>query len=135
MRYDLPTMKPRLLSVKKAAEYLGVSVRTVRRLIHDGRIPTVMVRTIRLVPFNRLRGLPPTRVYHRETRVLQVDLGKIVFTGLPSAMRKCQTKKFANGRFAPRYQWPQIERDAKRGPIQALIEDGFELPEWITRGE
>jgi excisionase family DNA binding protein len=34
----MPRRPPRLVSVKAAAEYLGVSQRTIRRMIDDGRL-------------------------------------------------------------------------------------------------
>jgi excisionase family DNA binding protein len=135
MEYDPPKMKPRLLSVRQAAQYLNISQRSVRRLIREGKIPHVMIRSLRMVPFNQIYGLPPTPVYHVETRILQIDLERIAFSGLPGPKRGCPCKKDRHGKFAPKYEWQKIENDARRGPIQTLIEDGVELPKWITHGK
>ena len=94
-------MKSRLLSVRQAAAFLGVSIRTVRRCIADGRLKVVTVRSLRMIPFGkRLYGLKPQATHHMQMRVAQVDLGKIVFEGLPDKRRKCTCLKDRKGRFA-----------------------------------
>lgn len=112
-------MKPRLLSVREAAQYLGVSIRTVRRLIEDGRIKTVMVRSRRLVPFGRIYGLKPTAVYQNEMRI---ELGTIKFDLLEGPRRKPTCEKDRKGKFIPKWQWPEARRQRNLTPIQRLDE-------------
>jgi excisionase family DNA binding protein len=125
MRYALE-MKQRLLSVRQAATYLGVSVRTVRRVIASGQLKTVTVRSLRRVPFLRIYGLKATIVPHQEMRLLSTDLDKIVFEGLPGPRRKAYNKKDARGKFVSKVDWPEVEKEMERkknlSPIEKLDE-------------
>jgi len=120
-------MKHRLFSVPQAAEYLNISKSSVWRLIAEGRIPSVQVRSRRMVPFGRIFGFKPTPVYQTEMRVAQVDLSKIVFEGLPGPKRKLQCKKNSRGKFAPKCEWPKIAREKQLDPIGRLIHDPIDL--------
>jgi excisionase family DNA binding protein len=115
-------MKRKLISVKDAAEYLNVSKSSIWRLIAEGKLASVQVRSRRMVPFNRIYGLKPTTVYHMEKHVTQSDLDAIVFAGLPGPKRKVQCKKNSRGKFAPKYDWPEIERKKNLTPIEKLNE-------------
>jgi excisionase family DNA binding protein len=49
MKAPIPSPLPLLLSIAAVALHLGVSVKTVRRLVHDGRLPSLRVgRQIRI---------------------------------------------------------------------------------------
>jgi excisionase family DNA binding protein len=49
MTSQKPLPIPRLLSIAAVALHLGVSVKTVRRLVHEGRLPSLRVgRQIRI---------------------------------------------------------------------------------------
>jgi excisionase family DNA binding protein len=43
------TIQPAALRIEQAAQYLNVSVSTVRRLIRNGRLPSVSLGTVKLV--------------------------------------------------------------------------------------
>ena len=48
-------MKPELVSLPEAAVALAISLSTVKRLIHDGRLPSVHVGASRRVPTAAIR--------------------------------------------------------------------------------
>ena len=54
---DIPTIKPGALRVADAAKYLSISESMVRKLINDGRLPSVKIGTIRLIPTSGLDRL------------------------------------------------------------------------------
>jgi excisionase family DNA binding protein len=116
-------MKHNLLSVRDAAKYLGVSPRTIYRLIHEGRLPEITIRTKRMVPWHRLLGFKATPCYHMEKHVSKLDLDKLVFD-LPK--RKACGMKHMNGRFAPKRDWPAVAKEMARkknlSPIEKLDE-------------
>jgi excisionase family DNA binding protein len=115
-------MRRRLLTVHHVAEILDVSTRTIYRLIQSGRLPSVTVSTKRLVPFHRIHGLKATLVYHQEKHVASHDLNRVIFEGLPVATRQRRDMRHINGRFAPKYEWPEVERKKKLSPIERLDE-------------
>jgi excisionase family DNA binding protein len=116
-------MKRKLLTVRHVAEILDVSTRTIYRLIQRGQLPSVTVSTKRLIPFFRLYGrLQPTPVYHPQRQISSLDLNKVMFEGLPVLSRKRRDMRHINGRFAPKYEWPEVERKKKLSPIERLDE-------------
>jgi excisionase family DNA binding protein len=118
-------MKRKLLTVRHVAEQLDISTTTVYRLLQTGRLPFVTVSTKRLVPFHRIHGLKATPVYHQEKHVTSIDLDRIIFEGLPVASRRRFDMRHVNGKFAPKYLWPEIERQRKLTAIERLDEIDF----------
>jgi excisionase family DNA binding protein len=114
-------MKRKLLTVRHVAEILDVSTRTIYRLIQRGQLPSVTVSTKRLVPFHRIYGLKATPVYHQERHITSIDLNRVMFEGLPVS-RQRRDMRHINGRFAPKYLWPAIERQRRLTPIEHLDE-------------
>jgi excisionase family DNA binding protein len=119
MPYASGVTKPKLLSVRQAAQHLGVSIRTIRRLIADGRLPVITVRSLRMVPFGRIYGLKPTPVPHTEMRI---ELGAIKYDLLEGPRRKPTCEKDRQGKFIPKWQWPEARRQRNLTPIQRLDE-------------
>ncbi len=62
MKPPIPTPIPRLLSITAVALHLGVSDKTVRRLVHHGRLPSLRIgRQIRISELDLVAFLAHTR--------------------------------------------------------------------------
>lgn len=117
-------MKPKLLSVRDAAKYVGVSPRTVYRLIADERLTAITIRKKRMINLSEIVGVPVTSPYQVTKHVSTKELDGLVFD-LPR--RKACGMRDSKGRWASKREWPKLAEKAKRDPIQALCEDGIDL--------
>jgi excisionase family DNA binding protein len=54
---DIPVVKPAALRIADAAKYLSISESLLRKLVREGRLPSVKIGTIRLIATSSLDRL------------------------------------------------------------------------------